>query len=102
MRKFWFLYLAKALIVWPGGFGTLDELMEVLTLIQTKKIKTQLPIVLYGKEFWENVVNWNYLVEIGTISPEDIGLFHISDDIEDTFQFVTNFIQKNALKGPNF
>ena len=47
-------------------------------------------------------MNWNYLVEIGTISPEDIGLFHISDDIEDTFQFVTNFIQKNALKGPNF
>tara|TARA_Y100001970_G_scaffold77905_1_gene99148 strand:- start:1996 stop:2553 length:558 start_codon:yes stop_codon:yes gene_type:complete len=102
MRKFWFLYLAKALIVWPGGFGTLDELMEVLTLIQTEKIKTQLPIVLYGKEFWENVVNWNYLVEIGTISPEDLDLFHISDDIEDTFQFVTNFINENALKGPNF
>ena len=102
MRKFWFLYLAKALIVWPGGFGTLDELMEVLTLIQTKKIKTQLPIVLYGKEFWENVVNWDYMVEIGTISPEDLDLFHVSDDIEDTFQFVTNFINKNALKGPNF
>ena len=102
MRKFWFLYLAKALIVWPGGFGTLDELMEVLTLIQTEKIKTQLPIVLYGKEFWENAVNWNYLVEIGTISPEDLDLFHISDDIEDTFQFVTNFINENALKGPNF
>ena len=102
MRKFWFLYLAKALIVWPGGFGTLDELMEVLTLIQTEKIKTQLPIVLYGKEFWSNVVNWDYLVEIGTISPKDLDLFHISDDIEDTFLYVTDFIKKNALEGPNF
>ena len=102
MRKFWFLYLAKALIVWPGGFGTLDELMEVLTLIQTEKIKTKLPIVLYGKDFWENVVNWDYLVDIGTISPEDLDLFHISNDMDDTFQYVTDFIKKNALEGPNF
>ena len=102
MRKFWFLYLAKALIVWPGGFGTLDELMELLTLIQTEKIKKRLPIVLYGKEFWEKVVNWDYLVDIGTISPEDLDLFHISDDINDTFNYVTKFIEKNQLKGPNF
>ena len=102
MRKFWFLYLAKALIVWPGGFGTLDELMELLTLIQTEKIKTKLPIVLYGKEFWSKVVNWDYLVEIGTISPEDLDLFHISDDINDTFQYVTDFINNTELKGPNF
>ena len=102
MRKFWFLYLAKGLIVWPGGFGTLDELMELLTLIQTRKIKKPLPIVLYGKEFWENVVNWDYLVEVGTISPEDLDLFHISDDVNDTFDYVTNFIESNQLKGPNF
>ena len=102
MRKFWFLYLAKALIVWPGGFGTLDELMELLTLIQTKKIKKRLPIVLYGKEFWEKVVNWDYLVDIGTISPEDLKLFYISNDIDDTFNYVTGFIMKNQLKGPNF
>ena len=102
MRKFWFLYLAKALIVWPGGFGTLDELMELLTLIQTEKIKKRLPIVLYGKEFWEKVVNWDYLVDIGTISPEDLDLFHISDDINDTFNYVTKFIETNQLKGPNF
>jgi predicted Rossmann-fold nucleotide-binding protein len=75
MRKFWFVYLAKAIVVWPGGFGTLDELMEVLTLIQTEKIKKRLPIVLYGKEFWEKVVNWDYLVEIGTISKTDLDLF---------------------------
>jgi hypothetical protein len=102
MRKFWFLYLAKALIVWPGGFGTLDELMELLTLIQTEKIKKRLPIVLYGKEFWEKVVNWDYLVDIGTISPEDLNLFYISNDIDDTFKYVTSFITENQLKGPNF
>jgi len=102
MRKFWFVYLAKAIIVWPGGFGTLDELMEVLTLIQTGKIKKRLPIVLYGKEFWENVVNWDYLVEIGTISKTDLDLFVITDNIEDTYNYVTNFIDDNQLKGPNF
>ena len=102
MRKFWFLYLAKALIVWPGGFGTLDELMELLTLIQTEKIKKRLPIVLYGKEFWEKVVNWDYLVDIGTISPEDLNLFYISNDIDDTFNYVTSFIMKKQLKVPNF
>ena len=90
------------MIVWRGGFGTLDEVMELLTLIQTEKIKKRLPIVLYGKEFWENVVNWDYLVEIGTISPEDLDLFYISDDVNDTFKFVTDFLKKNQLKGPNF
>ena len=90
------------MIVWPGGFGTLDEVMELLTLIQTEKIKKRLPIVLYGKEFWEKVVNWDYLVEIGTISPEDLDLFYISDDVNDTFKFVTDFLKKNQLKGPNF
>ena len=61
-----------------------------------------MPIVLYGKEFWENVINWDYLVEVGTISPEDLELFHISDDVNDTFDYVTNFIESNQLKGPNF
>ena len=102
MRKFWFLYLAKGCIIWPGGFGTLDELMELLTLIQTQKIKKPFPIVLYGKEFWENVVNWDYLIKAGTISPEDLDLFHFSDDVNDTFEYVTNFIESNELKGPNF
>ncbi len=102
MRKFWFLYFAKAIIVWPGGFGTLDELMEVLTLIQTEKIKKRLPIVLYGKEFWEKVVNWEYLSEIGTVSPQDLELFHFSDDVEDSFKYVTELLKNNQLKGPNF
>ena len=76
--------------------------MELLTLIQTEKIKKRLPIVLYGKEFWEKAVNWDYLVEIGTISPEDLDLFYISDEIGQTFQYVTDFLNKNELKGPNF
>jgi predicted Rossmann-fold nucleotide-binding protein len=102
MRKFWFIYLAKALVVWPGGFGTLDEVMELLTLIQTEKIKKKLPIVLYGSEFWNNVVNWDYLVECGTISQSDLDLFHISDDIDDAFHFIVQYIEDNKLKGPNF
>ena len=102
MRKFWFLYHAKAIVVWPGGFGTLDELMEVLTLIQTKKIMKRLPIVLYGKEFWEKVVNWDYLVEIGTIDKEDLDLLYFTDDVDNAFDYVTNFIKNNKIEGPNF
>ena len=102
MRKFWFMYLAKGIVVWPGGFGTLDEVMETLTLIQTKKITKKLPIVLFGKEFWNSVINWNYLVECGTISKEDLDLFLITDSIEKAFEYLTINITKNNLKGPNF
>ena len=76
--------------------------MELLTLIQTEKIKKRLPIVLYGEEFWNKIVNWNYLVDIGTISEEDLNLFYISDDIEDTYHYITQFLEKQQLKGPNF
>ena len=89
-RKFWFSYFAKALIIMPGGFGTLDELFEILTLIQTKKIKRTLPIVLFGKEFWNKLINFETLVEFGTISPEDLNLVHLSDQVEDAFQFITS------------
>ena len=102
MRKFWFLYSAKAFVVWPGGFGTLDELMELLTLIQTRKIKKRLPIILHGKDYWKNVINWKYLVDIGTISKEDLKLFHISDEINDSYTFITSFLEKQELEGPNF
>ena len=102
MRKFWFIYLAKALVVWPGGFGTLDEVMELLTLIQTKKIKKRLPIVLFGSEFWNSVVNWNYLVECGTISKDDLDLFYISDNVEDAYNYIIKYIEEYKLKGPNF
>ncbi len=80
MRKFWFAYLAKALVVFPGGFGTMDELMELLTLVQTRKLAKQMVIVLYGTGFWKEIINFDALVKYGTISKEDLQLFQYADD----------------------
>lgn len=88
IRKFWFMNLAKSLIVFPGGFGTMDELFELLTLVQTQKITKEMPIVLYGKEFWSKVFNFEYLAETGMISDEDMSLFHIVDDTEEAFEHI--------------
>jgi uncharacterized protein (TIGR00730 family) len=79
MRKFWFVYLAKALVVFPGGFGTMDEFFELLTLVQTRKSSKKMPIVLYGRKFWSEVVNFDALIRWGTISASDLSLFHIAD-----------------------
>lgn len=89
MRKLFFMSLANAVVVFPGGFGTLDEFMEVLTLIQTAKVTKDMPIVLYGTEFWDNVINFDYLAEMGMISPEDLNLFHRADTVEDAFSYLT-------------
>ena len=102
MRKFWFLYLAKALVVFPGGFGTLDELMELVTLIQTQKIKKDIPIVLFGKDFWNNVINWDYMVKAGTIAAEDLKLFHIIDDVDEAYDYLIKNLMAKHFKGPNF
>ena len=75
MRKFWFAYLAKALVVFPGGFGTLDEMMEILTLTQTQKLAKKMTIVLYGSKYWKEIINFDALVKYGMISPEDLNLF---------------------------
>ena len=80
MRKFWFAYLAKALVVFPGGFGTMDELFELLTLVQTRKLNKKIFIVLYGSEFWNEVVNFPALVKHGVIAPDDLDLFKFADD----------------------
>jgi uncharacterized protein (TIGR00730 family) len=80
MRKFWFAYLAKALVVFPGGFGTLDEMMELLTLAQTGKLAKKMVIVLYGSEYWKEIVNFDALVKYGTIAKEDLDLFQFADD----------------------
>jgi uncharacterized protein (TIGR00730 family) len=88
MRKFWFVYLSKALVVFPGGFGTLDELCELLTLVQTRKISRPLPIVLYGAEFWNDVLNLEALVRWGTISPEDVDLFRVTSSPEEAFDYL--------------
>ena len=80
MRKLWFAHLARALVVFPGGFGTLDELFEILTLMQTSKIERQIPIVLYGSTYWNEIINFDALVRHGMIDREDLGLFRFADD----------------------
>ena len=90
LRKFYFLYHAKAVIVFPGGFGTMDELFETLTLIQTKKLNKQMPIILYGKEFWEDLINFEQFIKWGVISPKDVDLFKIVDDVNDAFSIITS------------
>ena len=89
VRKYWFVSMAKALVAFPGGFGTLDELFETLTLIQTKKTEKVPPILLYGREFWEHIVNFEALVEWGTISPEDLELIRIVDSVEEALEYIT-------------
>ena len=89
-RKFWFAYLAEALIIMPGGFGTLDEFFEILTLIQTEKIKKRLPIVLFGKEFWNKLINFKTLVEFGTIDKKDLNLFFLTSNVDEAYEFVTS------------
>src|SRR6516162_7911366 len=88
MRKFWFAYLAKALVVFPGGYGTLDELMEVLTLTQTRKLAKKMAIILYGSAYWKEIVNWDALVKYGMISPEDLNLFQFADDPQTAFELL--------------
>jgi uncharacterized protein (TIGR00730 family) len=100
MRKFWFVYLAKALVVFPGGFGTMDEFFELLTLIQTEKIDKSMPIVLYGAEFWNDVINLEALVRWGTISEEDLNLFHICSTPEDAFEHLTSGLTRLHLDPP--
>jgi hypothetical protein len=90
MRKFWFAYLAKAMVCMPGGFGTIDELMEILTLAQTLKVKRKLPIVLYGSEFWREVIDLNALVKYGTIAREDLDRLFRTDSIDEAFAFLTH------------
>jgi len=88
MRKFWFSYLAKALVVFPGGFGTLDEMMEVLTLVQTQKLAKKMAIVLYGSAYWNEIINFQALVKHGMIAAEDLSLFQFADDPQAAFELL--------------
>jgi len=98
MRKFWFVYLSKALVVFPGGFGTMDEMMEVLTLLQTEKITKKLAVILYGREFWNSVLNFDQLVLRGMIKQEDLNLVHFMDTPEEAFRYLKSFLSKVYLE----
>ena len=97
MRKFWFAYMAKALIVFPGGFGTLDELMEILTLMQTGKIKKDIKVIAYDKDFWTKIVNFDALVENGVISLEDLNLFEFCDSVDEMFDKIVSYFETHYL-----
>jgi len=100
MRKFWFTYLAKAIVFFPGGFGTMDELFEMLTLLQTHKIRKHMPIVLYGSEFWRAVVNFDALVNYGTIDAKDLDLVMITDSLDEAYAHLTRQLTDYALPEP--
>ncbi len=98
MRKFWFAYMAKAVVFFPGGFGTLDELFEILTLLQTGKIRKHLPLVLFDKTYWSEVINFEALIEYGTINREDLDLFLLTDSIDEAFDYLTAQLSRYGVK----
>jgi predicted Rossmann-fold nucleotide-binding protein len=94
MRKFWFAYLAKALVVFPGGFGTLDEMFELLTLAQTHKMAKEMTIIIYGSDYWKGVINLDLLAEKGAIAMKDKELFRFADTPETAFALLREGLQK--------
>ncbi len=99
MRKFWFAYLAKALVIFPGGFGTIDELFEILTLAQTDKLAKKILVVIYGSEYWHRIMNFQAFVDAGTVNPEDLDLFKFVDTPEDAFKFLRDGLTEHHLGG---
>jgi uncharacterized protein (TIGR00730 family) len=97
MRKFWFAYLAKALVIFPGGFGTLDELFEILTLAQTEKLAKKIVVVIYGSDYWKKVINFEAMVDAGVISAPDLDLFKMSDSPEESFEFLKEGLTRYHL-----
>jgi len=100
MRKFWFAYLAKALVIFPGGFGTMDELFEILTLAQTQKLAKKILVVIYGREYWDRLINFQAFVDSGVISEVDLQLFRIVDSPEEGFEYLRDGLTKYHL-GPD-
>ena len=100
IRKMHFLMRANAVCIFPGGFGTLDEFTEALTLIQTMKMKKKMPIVLFGSEYWGQVINFDPMVKFGMINPEDVDLFYSTDSVDDAFEFITRELETHAVDNP--
>jgi uncharacterized protein (TIGR00730 family) len=100
MRKFWFYYLAKAVLIFPGGFGTLDELFELLTLVQTKKMTKPMPIVLFGTRFWDEVIDFDALVRYGTIGPHDLSLLRRTDSVDEAYEWIVQQLTEHMLSRP--
>jgi uncharacterized protein (TIGR00730 family) len=99
MRKFWFAYLAKGLVIFPGGFGTMDELFEILTLAQTDKLAKKILVIIYGSEYWNKIINFQAFVEAGSVSPDDLDLFKIVDTPEAAFEFLRDGLTEYHLGG---
>ncbi|MCP1337538.1 LOG family protein [Futiania mangrovi] len=100
MRKFWLVYMSKAAVIMPGGMGTLDEFFELLTLVQTEKIRRKLPIVLFGRSYWEPILNFQPMASSGTISPEDLALFHVTDSVDDACSWLQAQLKSWAVDNP--
>jgi hypothetical protein len=99
MRKFWFAYLAKGLVIFPGGFGTMDELFEILTLAQTEKLAKKILVIIYGSEYWNKIINFQAFVDAGAVSPQDLDLIKIVDNPEEAFEFLREGLTRYHLGG---
>ena len=99
MRKFWFAYLAKGLVIFPGGFGTMDELFEILTLAQTEKLAKKILVIIYGSEYWNKIMNFQAFVDAGAVSPQDLDLIKIVDNPEEAFEFLRVGLTQYHLGG---
>jgi uncharacterized protein (TIGR00730 family) len=97
MRKFWFAYLAKGLVIFPGGFGTMDELFEILTLAQTDKLAKKILVIIYGSEYWNKIINFQAFVDAGAVSPQDLDQFKIVDNPEEAFEYLRDGLTKYHL-----
>ncbi len=98
IRKFWFVSRARAMVAFPGGFGTMDELFELLTLLQTGKTDTRLPVIIYGREFWERFADFDFLAECGMIHPDDLDLFRVVDDVDSAFDYLRDYLTREYLE----
>ena len=98
MRKFWFAYLAKALVIFPGGFGTLDELFEVLTLVQTDKLSKKIGVILYGRQYWDQILNFGPMSEWGAIHEQDLDLLQYADTPVEAFEYLRSHLMEHHLQ----